>query len=260
MERLTNIQNIISWLKEDDPRLGNIHVPATLHECQQLMRALLNIRKPRPVDGAFLQMQDTELQMQLEDKGVATPEKGKTMQLWQGDITRLQVDAIVNAANAQMLGCFQPLHGCIDNAIHSAAGVQLRRECNDIMTHLGREARTSEAFITRGYNLPAKYVVHTIGPIIPNGISTPGQEHQLMDCYRHCLTLADEHHLESIAFCCISTGVFMFPQRRAAELAVSSVRNWLKVHEDSSIKTIVFNVFKDEDKLIYEEILGNKNI
>lgn len=260
MERLANLQEIISWLKHDDPRLGSIDTPSTLRDCQQLMRALLNIRAPRTVDDAFLRMQDAELQMQLADKGIVTPSKHKAMQLWQGDITRLQVDAIVNAANAQMLGCFQPLHGCIDNAIHSAAGVQLRLECNEVMTRLGREAKTSEAIITRGYNLPASYVIHTVGPIIPNGIPTPGQEHQLVDCYRHCLALAEEYHLESIAFCCISTGVFMFPQRRAAELAVSSVRSWLETHRGNSVKTVVFNVFKDEDKQIYEKILGNEDL
>ncbi len=194
-------------------------------------------------------MEDAELQMQREDKGVVTIE-GEGLRLWQGDITRLQVDAIVNAANAQALGCWAPLHNCIDNCIHSAAGIQLRKECDDIMQ--GRLLKTGEAFITRGYNLPAKHVIHTVGPIIADGIPSQEQEEQLAQCYRSCLDLAEQNHLESIAFCCISTGVFHFPNERAAEIAVETVRACpLK-----SVKTVVFNVFLDKDYDIYQKILG----
>lgn len=218
-KRLDNITRIVKYLLDDAGLKAEI--PDNLEDCQRLMRALQNVREPRPVSEDFLRWQDEELQAQKNDKGVAEiSESG----VWQGDITRMKVDAIVNAANSQMLGCFRPLHNCIDNCIHSAAGVQLRLECNDIMQRLGREARTSEAFITKGYNLPAKFVIHTVGPIIPDGVPTPGQEVQLANCYTNCLDLADGKNLRSIAFCCISTGVFMFPQRRAAEIATSAVR------------------------------------
>ena len=194
-------------------------------------------------------MQDAELQMQRKDKGVVTIE-GEGMQLWKGDITRLKVDAIVNAANAQALGCWAPLHNCIDNCIHSAAGIQLRKECADIMQ--GRLLKTGEAFITQGYNLPARHVIHTVGPIISDGIPTAEKEDQLALCYRSCLDLAEQHGLESIAFCCISTGVFHFPNERAAEIAIDTV----KAYPRRSVKTVVFNVFLGKDYDIYQKLLG----
>lgn len=263
MDRLSNLAFIIDWLKAEDKRFSGLGMPASLAERQRLMRALLNIREPKPVGGDFLRAQDAELQMQREEKGVVdVSDKGNftplpfspfTFYLWRGDITRLRADAIVNAANSAMLGCFQPLHACIDNAIHSAAGVQLRLECDGIMRRLGREAKTSEAIITSGYNLPASHVVHVVGPIVPNGVPTRGQEVELANCYRHCLEIATENQLRSIAFCCISTGVFMFPQRRAAEIATASVRAWLMAHE-TSVQTVVFNVFKQADYDIYESL------
>ena len=169
--------------------------------------------------------------------------------LWQGDITRLQADAIVNAANAQALGCWSPLHNCIDNCIHSAAGLQLRKACYDHMQ--GRLLATGDAFITRGYNLPAKYVLHTVGPIVTDDRPTKQQEEQLASCYRRCMELAEENGLESIAFCCISTGVFRFPNQRAAEIAVSTVKQFPR----KNLKTIVFNVFLDKDYAIYRALL-----
>lgn len=249
MDRLKNLERIINYLKSEDPRLSGLPVPDGLKGRQQMMRALLNIREPKPVSDDFIKAQDAELQQQKEDKGIVEVDGN----LWQGDITRLKVDAIVNAANSQMLGCFRPLHNCIDNAIHSAAGVELRIACYDTMRKLGREAHTSETIITKGYNLPAKYVIHTVGPIISNGIPTPGQEMQLANCYRHCLELADSKGLHSIAFCCISTGVFMFPPKRAAEIAVSSVKAWLAAHS-SSITQVIFNVYKDSDYDIYKTL------
>lgn len=177
--------------------------------------------------------------------------------LWQGDITRLKVDAIVNAANSQMLGCFHPLHKCIDNAIHSAAGVQLREECYQLMLQQGHEEPTGQAKITKAYNLPCRYVIHTVGPIIPTGIPTPMQKEQLASCYRSIMQLADENHLESVAFCCISTGVFRFPNGLAAEIALKTVRDYFDEHQGCSVKQVVFNVFKDVDRQIYERILKN---
>ena len=199
-------------------------------------------------------MQDAELQMQREDKGVVeisdiTPQTSDIL-LWQGDITRLKVDAIVNAANAQALGCWAPLHNCIDNCIHSAAGIQLRKECADKMQ--GRLLATGDAFITQGYNLPARHVIHTVGPIIPDGVPTKEQEEQLAQCYRSCLDLAEQNGLESIAFCCISTGVFHFPNELAARIAIETVKSYPR----HSLKTIVFNVFLDKDRNIYQQLLG----
>ena len=222
-------------------------IPATLEERQRMMRALSNIWEPRNISPEFLTMQDAELVLQREDKGVVSI-NDEGLQLWQGDITRLQVGAIVNAANAQALGCWSPLHNCIDNCIHSAAGIQLRKECADIMQ--GQLLRTGEAFITKGYNLPAKHVIHTVGPIIESGCPSKEQEEQLAQCYRSCLNLAEENGLQSIAFCCISTGVFHFPNRRAAEIAIETVRAYPR----KSIKTVVFNVFLDKDYDIYKEL------
>ncbi|MDO4218216.1 MAG: macro domain-containing protein [Bacteroidales bacterium] len=182
------------------------------------------------------------MQAQLADKGIVEPEGA----LWQGDITQLKVDAIVNAANSRGLGCWHPLHGCIDNAIHSAAGLQLRQECNDILR--GDKIATGDAIITKGYNLPAKYVIHTVGPIIATGIPTKEQERQLSDCYRSCIRLAQEKGCRSISFCCISTGEFRFPNRRAAEIAVETCK-------DAPIQ-VLFNVFKDTDNGIYCELFG----
>lgn len=265
MDRLENIAYVINCMKAENPQLSGVAMPDSLKDRQLLMRALLNIRDPQPVSPAFLKAQDAELQMQRADKGdvevdangedfvpIPTASFAKVL-LWQGDITRLRVDAIVNAANSLMLGCRQPLHYCIDNAIHSAAGIQLRLECNEIMQQLGREAHTSEAIMTRGYNLPSQYVIHTVGPIIPGGRPTRGQEVELANCYRHCLELADGKGLRSIAFCCISTGVFMFPQRRAAEIATASVEAWLRAHK-TSIRTVVFNTYKDSDYDIYKSL------
>lgn len=161
---------------------------------------------------------------------------------------------IVNAANSQMLGCFYPLHKCIDNAIHSAAGVQLREECHRIMLQQGHEEPTGQAKITKAYNLPCKHVIHTVGPIIPSGIPTPKQKEQLASCYRSIMQLAVENRLESVAFCCISTGEFHFPNGLAAEIAVKTVKDFLDEHPGRSVKQVVFNVFKDVDRQIYESI------
>lgn len=254
MNREKNIESVINDLMAE--RGEKEQMPAGLYGRQRLLRALMNVRPPMPIGPRTLKAQDEELQAQLSEKGVVTLEDipGGAIRLWQGDITRLKVDAIVNAANSQMLGCFIPLHSCIDNVIHSAAGIQLRLECERIMQ--GGELETGGAVITGGYNLPAKHVIHTVGPIIPSGVPTAEQEEQLASCYRNCLDKAAQTGCKSIAFCCISTGVFNFPQELAAEIAVRTVREWLSSHEGTSGMTVIFNVFKDEDHEIYRRLLG----
>ncbi len=220
------------------------------------LRCLMNVREPRALSPRFLEAQDALLGAEREAKGVvhvselpAVP-SDKRIVLWQGDITRLDADAIVNAANSQLLGCFRPGHNCIDNVIHSAAGLQLREECAEIMSRQGHEEPTGQAKITRGYNLPAKHVLHTVGPIITGPLTDDDRE-LLASCYRSCLKLAEEKNLKSVAFCCISTGVFCFPKKRAAEIAVQTVSEWLTDHP-SAMERVIFNVFNDEDKAYYE--------
>ena len=246
MNRIDNINYITRHLLSGH-RAG-WQMPSSVIEGQRMMRAAMNVWEPQPLTEDVLRAQDEELAMQRDEKGVVVPQ-GDGIQLWQGDITRLKVDAIVNAANAQALGCWLPLHNCIDNCIHSAAGVQLRRECAGIMQ--GRLLKTGDAIITKGYNLPARHVIHTVGPVIESGFPTKEQEEQLAQCYRSCLNLAQENNLESIAFCCISTGVFHFPNERAAEIAVSTVKS----HQPKRLKTVIFNVFIDKDYDIYKQLL-----
>lgn len=256
MDRIENIDFCIRYLLEQNRTQADI--PATLPEKQCLLRALMNVWEPQPLSGEFLRAQDAELQAQLQDKGIIDCDNATILEcesklsLWQGDITRLKVDAIVNAANSQGLGCWHPLHACIDNAIHSAAGLQLRQECDNILR--GGEIATGEAIITEAYNLPCRHVLHTVGPIIPNGVPTKEQEAQLANCYRNCLGLAESNGCRSIAFCCISTGEFHFPNRRAAEIAVATVKEYTLAHPHNNT-IVVFNVFKDIDYDIYRELL-----
>ena len=256
---MNRLDYLIEYLLKEDPRYSEMQIPKDLQGKRDLFRALRNVRWPKPISDEFLRLQDEELQVQLQEKGVVEL-PSVPMQIWQGDITRLKVDAIVNAANSQMLGCFHPLHKCIDNAIHSAAGVQLREECYQMMLQQGHEEPTGQAKITKAYNLPCRYVLHTVGPIIPNGIPTEFQKEQLASCYRNIIACADENHLESIAFCCISTGEFRFPNQLAAEIAVQTVKDYLTEHPDCSVKQVVFNVFKDVDKRIYEGTLTNESV
>ena len=223
----------------------------------------MNIRMPRKMDDSVIALQDDYLRERIRDNGVVQaveiPVVRDHLSLWQGDITRLAVDAIVNAANSQMLGCFVPLHACIDNCIHTFAGVQLREACNRQMEQLRAryggdyEQPTAVPMLTEGYNLPAKKVVHVVGPIV-EGRLTAAHEQALADCYRNTLALCAENGLQTVAFCCISTGVFRFPNRRAAEIAVETVNGWLREHP-GRIDRVIFNVFKDEDKQYYEELL-----
>lgn len=248
MNRLQNLDFILEYLLKECRE--NCKLPESLADKQKLMRALMNVRQPQPASEEFIQAQDEELRMQREDKGVVSFDQ-EALLLWQGDITRLKVDAIVNAANSQLLGCWQPLHKCIDNCIHSAAGIQLRQDCYELMSKQGHEEPTGQAKITKGYNLPAKYVIHTVGPIITGDKPTIGQEEQLASCYQSCLEMAEQYKLESIAICCISTGVFRFPNQLAAEIALQTVRNFPR----HSLKTVVFNVFLDKDYEIYQKLL-----
>ena len=253
VNRTENLDYILQQLMADNGQ--QYAIPASLSDKQRMMRALMNIRQPIPASETFLEAQNQELQLQAEDKGVVKLD-GEGLLLWQGDITRLKVDAIVNAANSQMLGCWAPLHNCIDNCIHSAAGVQLRQECYEQMKAQGHDEQTGSAKITLGYNLPAKHVIHTVGPIISQGVlPTKEQEEQLASCYQSCLDIAEANHLRSIAFCCISTGVFNFPNKRAAEIALATVKEWLATHQSSSINQVIFNVFLDKDYDIYKRLL-----
>lgn len=221
----------------------------------RLMRSLMNICQPTEFSDEFYKLQDEVLKEDAANKGTVSlddmDEKEKGIYLWKGDITRLQVDAIVNAANNQMLGCFVPMHKCIDNAIHSASGVQLRLECDRAMKEQGSEEPTGSAKITDAYNLPCKKVIHTVGPIVFSGLHEKHKE-LLASCYRECIKLAAENGLKSIAFCCISTGEFRFPNKEAAEIAVNTVREMKKDYD----MDVIFNVFKEEDYVLYEKLLG----
>lgn len=239
-----------------------IEVPPHDDESVQkdLLRSLMNVRPPRSVSDEFLKIQDEYLTERNEKRGIfdiATLKNvplDKRLFLWQGDITTLNSDAIVNAANSALLGCFAPLHACIDNCIHTFAGVQLRLECNEIMQKQGSPEKTGSAKITPAFNLPSKYVLHTVGPIIRATV-TERDKIQLASCYKSCLNLAAQNRLESVAFCCISTGVFRFPQKLAAQIAVKTVTNWLDENKNSSVKKVIFNVFENKDFEIYREIL-----
>ena len=229
-------------------------IPQDVFEQKRLLRGLMNVRPPMAASEAFLAMQDAYLHESIREKGVTklcdlTPIRPHQY-LWRGDITTLEVDAIVNAANSQLLGCFSPNHACIDNAIHTYAGVELRLACDEIMQAQGHGEPTGGAKLTPGFNLPAKYVLHTVGPIV-SGPLTQKHCEQLASCYTSCLARAAEHGLKSVAFCCISTGVFGFPQREAAKIAVETVTAFQKEHPID----VVFNVWKEQDYAIYRTLL-----
>ncbi len=246
---------LIRRLLDEQPRYRDLEIPSGEAEQRRLLRSLFNLRMPGRISEDFLTVQDEYLQEETRRKGVTaladlTPmEPG--LYLWQGDITTLRCDAIVNAANSGMTGCYQPCHNCIDNCIHTWAGIQLRNTCAGIMEQQGYEEPTGQAKLTPAFNLPCQYVIHTVGPIV-EGRLTGQHEKQLASCYRACLELAEENGLSNIAFCCISTGVFGFPQGRAAEIAVQTVREY----QTRSDIEVIFNVFKDEDFFIYRALLG----
>ncbi len=247
---------LIRALLAEETRYQEMEIPSDVPQQKRLLRALFNMRMPRPVSGEFLKVQDAYLQEETSRKGITELSDLTPVQeggyLWQGDITTLRCGAIVNAANAQMLGCFCPNHGCIDNCIHTFAGIQLRSACNEIMQKQGHEEATGTAKITPAFNLPCDYVLHTVGPII-RGRLTERDRELLASCYRSCLTLAEQNHVKSVAFCCISTGEFHFPNNRAAQIAVSTVKEY-KEQTNSEIE-VIFNVFKDIDLQIYRKLL-----
>ena len=248
---------LITELKKENPQYAELPVPSDTAEQKHLLRALFNVRMPKAASDEFLKIQDEYLREETRLKGVTDISALTPIQpdiyLWQGDITTLKCDAIVNAANNQMLGCFCPNHGCIDNAIHTYAGVQLRFDCAELMKKQGHEEPTGQAKITPAYNLPCRFVIHTVGPIVYGRLTDKDCE-LLRSCYRSCLKIADENGLKSIAFCCISTGEFHFPNERAAEVAIDTVKKY-KAETQSEIK-VIFNVFKDTDYKIYRELLG----
>ena len=272
MEKMTQddrLDYLIKEFKEDSVRYRDLETPEDTEGKRRVLRSLMNIRMPGYMDARVIKVQDEYLKGRIRENGIVRlsdipvlADLGSThpfadkLSVWQGDITRLEVDAIVNAANSQMLGCFVPMHTCIDNCIHTFAGIQLRAECSRQMNQLrirygnDYEQPTSVPMLTDGYNLPAKKVVHIVGPIV-EGRLTKEHEQNLAACYKNTLDLCPENDIRSVAFCCISTGVFRFPNKRAAEIAVKTVTDWLSAHPDT-MERVIFNVFKDEDKAYYE--------
>ena len=248
---------LIRALLNEQPRYSGIGIPTDEGEQKELLRALMNVRMPAPITEEYLRIESEYLKAETEAKGITRLGDLSPVEphiyLWQGDITTLSCGAVVNAANSQLLGCFRPLHNCIDNCIHSAAGLELRNACAQLMEKQGYEEPTGRAKLTPGFNLPANYVLHTVGPIVEGGL-TKRHEAELASCYRSCLDLAAENGISSVAFCCISTGVFGFPQERAAEIAVETVREYL--NETNSDTEVIFNVFTDRDRELYRELLG----
>ena len=252
MTRTQQLEYLIHYLAPD------LKLPANDEEQWRLFRALVNIREPGEVSKEFLEVQNDLLKNEIAVKGITDIDDlkpiRKNLYLWQGDITPLRVDAIVNAANSSMTGCYCPNHGCIDNAIHTFAGVQLRNECAELIRRQGYPQPTGQAKITGAYNLPCRFVLHTVGPIVQGELTEHNTE-QLADCYRSCLALAKENNLRSISFCCISTGEYHFPNAKAANIAVNVVTDFQETNPDMSV---VFNVFKDEDYRIYRELFRER--
>ncbi len=254
---------LVEAFKRDSVQYADIDTPRDTEGKRRLLRSLMNLRMPAPLDEKTLAVQDEYLSERLLERGVvklsSIPANAEGISVWQGDITRLECGAIVNAANSQMLGCFVPMHACIDNCIHTYAGVQLRAECHRQMTALRAEygpdyeQPTAVPMLTGGYNLPAERVIHIVGPIV-GGSLTARHERELADCYKNVLDMCAQNGIESVAFCCISTGVFRFPNGRAAQIAAGTVRSWL-AENPGRVRRVIFNVFKDEDRMLYEGLV-----
>lgn len=261
MDRLTAIRNLNDMLLAEMPeyRLQAGSFPPDDAAQRRLLRSLMNVRPPMPLRRDFLALQDALLSEEREARGAVEADSlpvtagNPRLALWRGDITRLRADAVVDADNSALLGCFCPCHGCVDNAIHSAAGLQLRDECGRIMRAQGHPEPAGQAKLTGGYNLPARYVLHTVGPVVQGRVTRRDRE-ELASCYRSCLRLTAEHGLESVAFCCISTGEFHFPNQEAAGIAVETVTEFLR--GNSVIRKVIFNVFTDTDEAVYRRALG----
>lgn len=262
-EQISRLDFLNNYLLKENPPLADLDLYVnddSFAGKMKLFRALCNIRKPQAVSEAFLATQNAFLQTWNESRQLTSladlTEVGKQLYVWQGDITSLAVDGIVNAANSDMLGCMQANHNCIDNIIHTRAGVQLRLACHDIMQEQNRKEAVGKAKITDAYNLPATYILHTVGPYVDERGVSPLKAQLLASSYRSCLTLADQYGLDSLAFCCISTGVFNFPQEAAAEIAIQTVKEY--VTEKQSSLHIIFNVFENTDLHIYQSLLQGK--
>ena len=273
MTQNERLDYLLGSFKAESPEYKRVRIPEDTESKQRLLRSLMNVRMPKPASSAVLAVQDVYLKGRALEKGIVNIPEISTVReslgsthlfadkisIWQGDITRIAADAIVNAANSQMLGCFIPMHTCIDNCIHTYAGVQLREDCARRMSSLrlkfgeDYEQPTAVPMLTDAYNLPAKKVIHIVGPVVQYEL-TPQLENDLADCYRNTLDMCKENGLRSVAFCCISTGVFHFPNKRAAEIAVQTVTEWMSGDPDG-IERVIFNVFKDEDRRYYEELL-----
>lgn len=252
---MNNIDYLINELIKEDKRLSNTHVPNSLEEKKDLYRAIRNIREPKPISEDYLKIQDEYLKEEINNKGITDEkdipfDKG-IVSIWQGDITTLKCDAIVNACNECLLGCFNPTHRCIDNAIHSFAGMQLREECNNIMK--GKTLPNGEVVITSAYNLPSEYIIHTVGPQV-NKIPTRKDEEDLRNCYYNSLELAKLKGLKSVAFPCISTGLYGFPQDKACLIAIKAVNEYLE-NNKNTFNHIIFNVYLDKDLELYKKNL-----
>lgn len=251
---------LIKELLSELPQYSDMKIPEDEERQKNLLRSLMNIRPPRPAGEDFLKVQDEYLSEEVKRKGITDSEtlpssaRDPRLVLWRGDITSLKADAIVNAANSALRGCFVPCHSCVDNMIHSVSGIQLRLACDAIMNEQGYDEPAGHAKITAAYNLPARYVIHTVGPIV-TGTLTREHCRQLVGCYRSCLALAVKNGLHSIAFCCISTGEFHFPNKKAAEIAVETVTSFLS-EQETDIR-IIFNVFKEKDYSIYQKLLSH---
>ncbi|MCH5184571.1 MAG: protein-ADP-ribose hydrolase, partial [Oscillospiraceae bacterium] len=248
---------LIKRLIDEQPRYKDLVIPQNTAEQKSMLRSLFNIRMPASISDDFLSVQDEYLKEETAAKGITDIAElspvSKGIYLWQGDITTLRCDAVVNAANSGMTGCYAPCHSCIDNCIHTYAGVQLRLECAKLMKVQEREEETGKAKITPAYNLSCKYVIHTVGPMI-SGRLTENDKKLLESCYRSCLDIAEQNSVKSIAFCCISTGEFRFPNDKAAEIAIRTVMKYID-RTDSDME-VIFNVFKDIDYEIYRNLLG----
>ena len=257
MMQAERLKYLIEYLIYENPQYNDIVIPKNVAEQKHLFRSLVNIRPALPVSEEFLRIQNEYLSEENKSRGITDiadlePTKNAGLYLWRGDITTLRTDAIVNAANSGMTGCWQPCHSCIDNCIHTFAGIQLRAVCDEIMRKQGYEEPTGQAKITPAFNLPCKFVLHTVGPII-HGELTKRDCELLASCYKSCLNLAAKIDIRSIAFCCISTGVFHFPQDKAAEIAISTVCEWRKLNNSSM--QVIFNVFSEKDEEIYRRLL-----
>lgn len=264
---MQKLDYLIEYLLKEDGRETK-HFWGAIEDREKLYRALVNIREAKPISVEFLQSEDEYLQEKLKEKEIADVKNIKTVReqyekynvknadkicLWQGDITKLKIDSIVNAANSQGLGCFLPNHNCIDNQIQTFAGVRLRLECNEYMKTINYNLKTSHCFITKGYNLPAKNVIHAVGPIVEDSL-TEKLEKLLADTYKNCLECAVKNNIRTISFPCISTGVFRFPKDKASEIAIKTVDEFISKNRDKLDK-VIFNLWSDEDVIIYERYI-----